>query len=511
MGKVLQVAAVTPEELVSPTGQEIDEAVLEELRRELRDLGGPGSGNFDHAGRPGEVGGSQEVGLGKATEEAARKMVFYHGTVDQAIESIKKSGLVPKAGRGADTWAKEMSTMGTPPPEMFTMGDRQSSVFIARSPSEARMFARYATQVNPGTQALVLKIEVPEKESHRIKEDEFSGNERFVGSIPPEWIVGRVALPSARPIPHVPTIEALTKNRVFYAVVLVKEEPEVLGGSGSGNFGHAGRPGEVGGSATAGFEPATTERRKELGLPPAWTNVLINPDRQGALQAVGTDVKGRQQYRYSAAHSAEAAAAKFERMKAFEKELPALRATIVKDMRSEDLDVREPAAVLNLIDKTGFRIGSTGETLAEKQAYGASTLEARHVKVDLDKVSFRFVGKKGVDISKTINDPELAKELRGRLEGKGRKDRLFETSDGQVRSYMNEKASDFSPKDFRTRHANAIALSIIAKGRVPKSDKEFKKARREVGEKVARYLGNTHTVALKSYINPAVFAQWEAR
>lgn len=34
------------------------EALVAELEAELRDAGGPGSGNFGHAGRPGEVGGS---------------------------------------------------------------------------------------------------------------------------------------------------------------------------------------------------------------------------------------------------------------------------------------------------------------------------------------------------------------------------------------------------------------------------------------------------------------------
>src|SRR5678816_24771 len=71
-----------------------------------------------------------------------------------------------------------------------------------------------------------------------------------------------------------------------------------LGGSGSGNFGHRGRPGEVGGSATAGFVPASAEQRKALGLPPAWKDVMVNPDPQGSLQAVGRDIKGRTQYRY---------------------------------------------------------------------------------------------------------------------------------------------------------------------------------------------------------------------
>lgn len=283
-----------------------------------------------------------------------------------------------------------------------------------------------------------------------------------------------------------------------------------LGGAGSGNFGHAGRPGEVGGSATAGFTPATPEQRKALGLPPAWTDVLVNPDPNGALQAVGKDKKGRAQYRYSAAHSEEATAEKFERMKAFEKALPELRQQIKKDLLSDDAETRESAAVLFLIDKTGLRVGSERDTLADKRAFGATTLQARHVKVDGDRVKLKFIGKKGVEIRKSVKDSELADMLRIRLEGKSRSNRVFDVHDYNLREYMEKHAPDFTPKDFRTRHATAIALGMVKKLKSPANQKEFKKARREVGKHVAEYLGNTHTVALKSYISPTVFAEWQA-
>ena len=39
-------------------------------------------------------------------------------------------------------------------------------------------------------------------------------------------------------------------------------------------------------------------RIKALAIPPAWENVWICPDPRGHLQAVGTDSRGRRQYRY---------------------------------------------------------------------------------------------------------------------------------------------------------------------------------------------------------------------
>src|SRR5688572_33442428 len=40
------------------------------------------------------------------------------------------------------------------------------------------------------------------------------------------------------------------------------------------------------------------ERIKKLVIPPAWTNVWISKSPNGHIQATGTDVAGRKQYRY---------------------------------------------------------------------------------------------------------------------------------------------------------------------------------------------------------------------
>jgi DNA topoisomerase-1 len=236
----------------------------------------------------------------------------------------------------------------------------------------------------------------------------------------------------------------------------------------------------------------------------------VNPDPEGALQAVGRDTKGRTTYRYSAEHTAARAAQKYDRARDFEKVLPALRRQVDKDLHSKDDDVRENAEVLYLIDKTGFRVGGENE-LADVKAFGATTLQSRHVRVDGDKVSFKFVGKKGVEITKTLRDKKLAEIITARKDGSQRKDPLFPTSNDQrVRDYMKEHAKDFTPKDFRTRHATAMALDLVNKIPKPTTKAAFKKARNQVGEEVASFLGNTRTMALGSYIDPTVFKKWEA-
>lgn len=249
-------------------------------------------------------------------------------------------------------------------------------------------------------------------------------------------------------------------------------------------------------------------RRAALKIPPAWTDVKINTDPNADLQATGTDSKGRTQYRYSAEHSETAAAEKFARLKEFSKELPSIREKVAADLKDGTPEQKEAAAVLTLIDRTGFRIGSERETGAEKDAYGASTLLSDHVTIDGDKITFNFVGKKGVDIEKTVTDRQLASLLAPRVAAGGK---LFNTSDDKVRDYLHSRDGDFKVKDFRTYHGTTEALKTMQSMPIPKTAKDYEKARKEVGKVVASHLGNTPAVALTSYIDPAVFGKWKSK
>ena len=45
-------------------------------------------------------------------------------------------------------------------------------------------------------------------------------------------------------------------------------------------------------------EPSEIERLNALAIPPAYTNVIISTNPLSHLQAIGTDARGRRQYRY---------------------------------------------------------------------------------------------------------------------------------------------------------------------------------------------------------------------
>lgn len=254
-----------------------------------------------------------------------------------------------------------------------------------------------------------------------------------------------------------------------------------------------------------------TARMKELRVPPAWTDVWVNDDPTAELQATGRDAKGRPQYRYSAEHTKAADAEKFARLKDFTKALPALRERVEADMADPDIPEveRDSAAVTYLIDKTAIRIGSTRDTKADKQAYGATTLENRHVKVDGDKVTLSFTAKKGVAMRKTVTDAKLARMIEDR-QSLDRKERLFKTTDNDVRKYISSRAEGFSPKDFRTYQGTSAALRLVKGMKAPTTAKAYKAAQKKVATAVSKHLGNTPAVALKSYIAPSVFSPWKA-
>ena len=241
-------------------------------------------------------------------------------------------------------------------------------------------------------------------------------------------------------------------------------------------------------------------------VPPAWTDIWMTTDPKSRIQAIGHDSKGRRVYLYSTEHMGFAAAAKFSRLKAFDKVYPSLIKKIGRDMKTS-----EEALVLYLISKTGFRIGSNTDTLAAVKAFGASTLRCSQVSVEGNTLSFNFTGKKGIQVSKVVSDSFLAKDITGRCDDRADQ-KLFRTNDNEIRAYLNSipKGSGFMVKDFRTYIGTMTAFRKIKTMPVPKNIKEFKKYRREVGEAVAKKLGNSRTIALNSYVSPEVFCAWES-
>lgn len=116
---------------------------------------------------------------------------------------------------------------------------------------------------------------------------------------------------------------------------------------------------------------------------------------------------------------------------------------------------------------------------------------------------------KGVKITKSLTDHHLAQYLADRKKAAGKNGQLFSCNDAQVRDWFhNNGGEEFKVKDFRTWNGTCKALETITELPEPKTKAEYAKFRNQVGKQVAAHLGNTPTVALASYIDPAVFGRW---
>lgn len=257
----------------------------------------------------------------------------------------------------------------------------------------------------------------------------------------------------------------------------------------------------------------TLERIKSLVLPPAWTAVVISPVDNSHLQAIGTDEKGRRQYRYHPDWNKFRSATKYDKMSEFGEALPKIRRQMSEDLNKQGLPREKVlAAIVKLLEKTMIRVGNE-QYAKENKSYGLTTLQNRHVDVGTTKVKINFKGKSGQFHNIELENRRLAK-LIGRLQDlPGQElfqfidddDNLHGVDSADVNEYIQEAAdAEFTAKDFRTWRGTVLAAILLADCDRTKDKAANKKLVTEIVKEVAAELGNTPTVCRKCYIHPAV-------
>jgi DNA topoisomerase I len=267
-------------------------------------------------------------------------------------------------------------------------------------------------------------------------------------------------------------------------------------------------------------EPGVVERIRELAIPPAWKDVWICPYPNGHIQATGIDAAGRKQYRYHDRWRERRDAEKFESMIRFARALPKLRRRVAKDLAKRGMPrERALACAVRLLDRGFFRIGSE-DYAEENDTYGIATMQKRHVTVSGDEVSFDYEAKGGQRRVQAIGDPAVAGLVRALRQRRGGGEELLaykvgrrwvDVKSADINEYVKDVAGEeFSAKDFRTWSGTvlaAVALAVSGPAHETKSSRKRAKAR--AVKEVARYLGNTPTVARASYIDPRVFDRFD--
>jgi len=260
-------------------------------------------------------------------------------------------------------------------------------------------------------------------------------------------------------------------------------------------------------------DAATLERIRRLVLPPAWTDVWICPDPNGHIQAVGRDQRGRKQYRYHDAWRQAQDETKFDRLIAFGRALPKLRAKVEADLARRGLPREKVlAAVVRLLETTLIRIGNSEYAKANK-SFGLTTLRDRHAEISANGVKFQFRGKSGKVHETGVRDRRLARIVKACQDLPGQ--RLFQYVDedgvrravesADVNAYLREAMGEnFSAKDFRTWAGTVSAARALLTNADCASEAEAKRHINTCVKAVAGVLGNTPAVCRSSYIHPQV-------
>lgn len=260
-------------------------------------------------------------------------------------------------------------------------------------------------------------------------------------------------------------------------------------------------------------DAATVKRINQLAIPPAYRDVWICPNPRGHIQAVGTDDRGRTQYRYHPKWREVRDESKYGRMLAFAAALPKLRRRVNRDLRLPGLPREKVlATVVKLLETTLIRVGNE-EYAKSNKSFGLTTIRNRHVDVRGSHVHFEFRGKSGVDHAVDLNDKRLAKVIRQCQELPEQE--LFEYVDddggrhkvgsSDVNDYLHEVTGDrFTAKDFRTWAGTTLAAMALREFEAFDSQAQAKRNVLAAIESVAKRLGNTRTVCRKCYVHPAV-------
>jgi len=266
-------------------------------------------------------------------------------------------------------------------------------------------------------------------------------------------------------------------------------------------------------------EKLEIERLNALAIPPAYTDVVISTNPFSHLQAIGTDVRGRRQYRYHADWHAERGKVKFERLIEFAERLPDLRQRVDVDLRSRGLNMEKAlATVVWMLDNLYIRIGNAAYAQAN-QSYGLTTLRSRHVQVNGGNIKFRFKGKSGKEWNLAHSDRRIANVVRKLQELPGQ--HLFQylcdeggrrqISSHDVNTYIREvTGEDFSSRQFRTWGATCMAVGSLAPVDAAVTKSALARQINEAIDHVAAKLVNTRSVCKNSYIHPAVLEDFEA-
>jgi DNA topoisomerase-1 len=258
-------------------------------------------------------------------------------------------------------------------------------------------------------------------------------------------------------------------------------------------------------------------RIRALAIPPAWTEVEIDPDPSAKVQAVGFDAAGRRQYRYHPDFVSRNAQRKFRRLLPFARQIPRFREYTNRDLQRGGLGrERVLATVVRLMFRAFFRVGSERYAV-QNRTFGIATLQKEHLSISGQSLIFRYVGKSRVDQRRVVAETPLVEIVQEILTLPGPRLFRYQDAGGAVRDITARDVNEYlagiledryTSKDIRTWGGTLRAATILADIGPPRSRREAEKNIVLTCKLVSTELGNTPTICRSAYIHPAVLDRY---
>jgi DNA topoisomerase-1 len=237
------------------------------------------------------------------------------------------------------------------------------------------------------------------------------------------------------------------------------------------------------------------DRINGLCIPPAWTDVCINPNKNHDLLATGIDKSGKMQYIYNKKFIKMNTAKKFIRLGIFINHKHKITQFVSKNLNIS-CGVTENfimALLYEILLLTGIRVGND-----VYNTYGLTTLEKRHIifkeKGEEEKeVVLAFIGKKNIKQSISITNTRVISALKF-LYSRAKNSKIFEpiTSIDLNNNLKLITKEELTCKDFRTYVANKSFIKYLIQGHTVKDTIKL----------VSKELGHGENIFKKSYVMP---------
>jgi DNA topoisomerase-1 len=191
-------------------------------------------------------------------------------------------------------------------------------------------------------------------------------------------------------------------------------------------------------------------------------------------------------------------------IKHLSKNIRKFKITVDKDLSSSDEKTRIIATIAKIIEITAERVGN--DESSNNGHYGVSNLTSKHIKVNGDNITLKYIGKSGVEHEKSFSHAKVAKNLKELL--KRKTNDIFSTSEGQSikNTQVNNYLAQFNitSKDLRGYKSNKLMTTELRKLGKVKDEKDRKTKFNELLKKVASEIGHLPGTLRKHYLLPEI-------